>query len=135
MKTSTFERAMVQNAYTTPLRHEQLGTSLPSVAMNLERSMNQNDIGWFKGKAKNLHNELHGRQPMGHACTTPHSHQMGSTAHSIGGTAVGLAIIIGAVATGYKSTKPSTTRRTSKIIKVATLATAAFTAGGFAQRY
>lgn len=25
MKTSTFERAMVQNANTTPLRHEQLG--------------------------------------------------------------------------------------------------------------
>ena len=95
MKTSTFERAMVQNAYTTPLRHEQLG----------------------------------------HACTTPHSHQMGSTAHSIGGTAVGLAIIGAAIGVGYKSTKPSTTQRTSKIIKVATIATAAFAAGGFAQRY
>lgn len=95
MKTSTFERAMVQNAYTTPLRHEQLG----------------------------------------HACTTPHSHQMGSTAHSIGGTAVGLAVIIGAVVTGYKSTKESTMRRTSKVLKVAAIATAAFTAGGYAQRY
>ena len=95
MKTSTFERAMVQNAYTTPLRHEQLG----------------------------------------HACTTPHSHQMGSTSHSVGGTVVGLAIIGAAVGIGYKSTKPSTMGRTSKIIKVATLATAAFTAGGFAQRY
>jgi len=95
MKTSTFERAMVQNAYTTPLRHEQLG----------------------------------------HACTTPHSHQMGSTAHSIGGTAVGLAIIMGAVVTGYKSTKESTMRRTNKVLKVAAIATAAFTAGGYAQRY
>jgi len=95
MKTSTFERAMVQNAYTTPLRHEQLG----------------------------------------HACTTPHSHQMGSTAHSVGGTVVGLAIIGAAVGVGYKSTKPSTTRVTSRIIKLATIATAAFTAGGFAQRY
>ena len=95
MKTSTFERAMVQNAYTTPLRHEQLG----------------------------------------HACTTPHSHQMGSTANSIGGTAVGLAIIVGAVVTGYKSTKASTMRRTNKVLKVAAIATAAFTAGGYAQRY
>jgi len=95
MKTSTFERATVQNAYTTPLRHEQLG----------------------------------------HACTMPHSHQMGSTTHSVGGTLVGLAIIGAAVGFGYKSTKESTMRRTNKIIKVATLATAAFTAGGFAQRY
>jgi len=95
MKTSTFERAMLQNAYTTPLRHEQLG----------------------------------------HACTTPHSHQMGSTTHSIGGTVVGLAIIIGAVATGYNSTKEATMRRASKVLKVATIATAAFTVGGYAQRY
>ena len=95
MKTSTFERAMVQNAYTTPLRHEQLG----------------------------------------HACTTPHSHQMGSTVHSVGGTLVGLVIVASAVGVGYKSTKPSTMRRTSKVLKVAALATAAFTAGGFAQRY
>lgn len=95
MKTSTFERAMVQNAYTTPLRHEQLG----------------------------------------HACTTPHSHQMGSTTHSNLGTGVGMALIITAIGIGYNAKKESTTRATSKIIKVATLATAAFTAGGYAQRY
>lgn len=105
MKTSTFERAMVQNAYTTPLRHEQLGGAHCPQCSRL-----------------------------GHACTG-HSNQLGSTAHSIGGTAVGLAIIIGAVVTGYKSTKESTMRRTNKVLKVATIATAAFAAGGFAQRY
>lgn len=105
MKTSTFERAMVQNAYTTPLRHEQLGGAHCPQCSRL-----------------------------GHACTG-HSNQLGSTAHSIGGTAVGLAIIGAAIGIGYKSTKPSTMERTSKIIKVATVATAAFAAGGFAQRY
>jgi hypothetical protein len=40
-------------------------------AKNVERSLNQNDIGWFKRKAKNLHNELHGRKPMGSSFYRP----------------------------------------------------------------
>ena len=40
-------------------------------AKNVERSLNQNDIGWFKGKVKNLHNELHGRKPMGSSFYRP----------------------------------------------------------------
>ena len=105
MKTSTFERAMVQNAYTTPLRHEQLGGAHCPQCSRL-----------------------------GHACTV-HSNQLGSTAHSYAGTGVGMALIAAAIGIGYNAKKESTKRVTSKIIKVATIATAAFTAGGYAQRY
>jgi F0F1-type ATP synthase membrane subunit c/vacuolar-type H+-ATPase subunit K len=99
MKTSTFERAMVQNAYTTPLRHEQLG----------------------------------------HACTTPHSHQMGATYHSHAGTAIGVALIAASIgrallhAPAGRLTEKNPSR--NKFIRNVGFLTAAFAAGGAAQRY
>lgn len=87
MKTSTFERAMVQNAYTTPLRHEQLG----------------------------------------------HSHQMGATFHSHLGTGLGGALIVAAIIRGYMATEKSPSR--NKFIRNVGFLTAAFAAGGAAQRY
>ena len=98
MQTSMLERAMVQNAYTEPLRHEQLGLA-----------------------------------PFGHACSTPHSHALGSTFHSNLGTGVGLGLIGLTVLIGYNSKE--TSKRRNKFIKTVGLATAAFAAGGAAQRY
>lgn len=98
MQTSMLERAMVQNAYTEPLRHEQLGFA-----------------------------------PFGHACSTPHSHTMGATFHSNLGTGIGASLIGGAILIGYLATEKSPMR--NKFIKTVGLATAAFAAGGAAQRY